>query len=160
MSSTTDNCTSIPTNPMSTGNKGRLRHVALWAAGLGILLLLLVVNVISVIQRRNVHRVIQNYLLSLHTLIPFLRNYEDIPINVQNVESKILRKAQRDCRTNLTEYDEIEMVQGAKLKSQNGGLAKETETTNNREDEQTNTGMVQERDSVYSLQRTVLSTNL
>lgn len=103
---------------------------------------------------------IQNYLLSLHTLIPFLRNYEDIPINVQNVESKILRKAQRDCRTNLTEYDEIEMVQGAKLKSQNGGLAKETETTNNREDEQTNTGMVQERDSVYSLQRTVLSTNL
>lgn len=55
------------------------------------------------------------------------------------------------------------MVQVAKLKSneaQNGGLAKETETTNNQEDEQTNTGMVQERDSVYSLQRTVLSTNL
>lgn len=106
---------------------------------------------------------IQNYLLSLHTLIPFLRNYEDIPNNVQNDESKILRQPQRDCRTNLTEYDEIEMVQVAKLKSneaQNGGLAKETETTNNQEDEQTNTGMVQERDSVYSLQRTVLSTNL
>lgn len=147
-------------------------------AGVAILFLLLVVNTVSVIQRRKNHRSVERYLLSLVALFPFGRNYNDIVSEEQDPDIKVISKRGRDCRI-ATDYDEIEIVGNPRYESNDAKESKsliktqterETETEVNSKtetvcgdsegEERCSLKQVQSRDSMYSLQREVLSSNL
>lgn len=102
--------------------------------GVAILLLLLIVNFVSVVQRRKNHRALQGYLLSLHTLVPLLRNYDDIPDRPYGGGRKMSKQQV------IEEYDEI-------------GLCK-------RLSEIRNSKKTEDRNTVYSLQKEIFSSNL
>lgn len=102
--------------------------------GVAVLLLLLIVNFVSVVQRRKNHRALQGYLLSLHTLVPLLRNYDDIPDRPYGGGRKMSKQQV------IEEYDEI-------------GLCK-------RLSEIRNSKKTEDRNTVYSLQKEIFSSNL
>lgn len=150
-----------------------------WAilAGVAILFLMLVVNTVSVIKRRKDHRIVERYLMSLHAIFPSGRNYNEVVNEEQDPEIRVISKRVRDCRT-ATDYDEIEMVGNPRYESNDAKECKpvkKTETENETETEldkeresvgdtegerRHSTEHVQSRDSMYSLQREVLSCNL
>lgn len=84
-------------------------------------------------ERKN-HRALQGYLLSLHTLVPLLRNYDDIPDRPYGGGRKMSKQQV------IEEYDEI-------------GLCK-------RLSEIRNSKKTEDRNTVYSLQKEIFSSNL
>lgn len=150
-----------------------------WAilAAVAILFLLLVVNTVSVIKRRNDHRIVERYLMSLHALFPSGRNYNEVVNEEQDPEITVISKRVRGCGT-ATDYDEIEMIGNHRYESNDAEECKpvkkaetehESETEldkemepvcNTEERERHSTEHAQSRDSMYSLQREVLSSNL
>lgn len=85
------------------------------------------------LYRKN-HRALQGYLLSLHTLVPLLRNYDDIPDRPYGGGRKMSKQQV------IEEYDEI-------------GLCK-------RLSEIRNSKKTEDRNTVYSLQKEIFSSNL
>jgi hypothetical protein len=95
-----------------------------------------------------------SYLLSLHSVLPFLRNYDDIP-NFD--ETHVGRKRVKHSLTgnNVEEYDEIEMV------ARRSKLDEVKETKHECDaDQSTVMAASKDRDTVYSLQKEILSSNL
>ncbi|XP_062591616.1 uncharacterized protein LOC134253119 [Saccostrea cucullata] len=131
--------------------------------GVGILFLLFIVNLISVVQRRKDHHVIQSYLLSLHTLLPFLRNYAEIAIDEE--DPKVKKSSQgKVFGNNIEEYDEIEIV--ARRSKTNEAKdtkrvseaehSKKVDTSEEKKEEEEK----KNRSNVYSLQKEIFSSDL
>ncbi|XP_048731625.2 uncharacterized protein LOC125648653 isoform X2 [Ostrea edulis] len=123
-------------------------------AGVAVLILLLIVNLVGVIQRRKEQKVIRNYLLSLHSLLPFLRNYDDIP-NFDETHGGRKKSKHNLFGNNIEEYDEIEMVARRSKLSEVKEPKHDCET-----DQSTDVEASQDRNTVYSLQKEILSSNL
>ncbi|XP_061198171.1 uncharacterized protein LOC133206237 isoform X1 [Saccostrea echinata] len=132
--------------------------------GVGILFLLLIVNLASVVQRRKDHHVIQSYLLSLHTLLPFLRNYADITnVDVENPKGKKSLPPQV-FGNNIEEYDEIEIVARRSKQSEAKDAKRGSEADHSKKvdmsEEMTKGETPKDRSNVYSLQKEIFSSNL
>ncbi|XP_052712828.1 uncharacterized protein LOC128186905 isoform X1 [Crassostrea angulata] len=138
--STTDNNSSTSTASQTTSTEEPPEDIIdiiqpyVIVGGVAVLLLLLIVNFVSVVQRRKNHRALQGYLLSLHTLVPLLRNYDDIPDRPYGGGRKMSKQQV------IEEYDEI-------------GLCK-------RLSEIRNSKKTEDRNTVYSLQKEIFSSNL
>lgn len=127
---------------------------------------------VSVSYFRNDHRIVERYLMSLHALFPSGRNYNEVVNEEQDPEITVISKRVRGCGT-ATDYDEIEMIGNHRYESNDAEECKpvkQTETEheseteldkeNTVERERHSTEHAQSRDSMYSLQREVLSSNL
>lgn len=115
--------------------------------------------------------------MSLHALFPSGRNYNEVVNEEQDPEIRVISKRVRVCGT-ATDYDEIEMIGNPRYESNDVNECKpvkktetehESETEldkemepvcNTEERERHSTEHAQSRDSMYSLQREVLSSNL
>lgn len=115
--------------------------------------------------------------MSLHALFPSGRNYNEVVNEEQDPEIRVISKRVRGCGT-ATDYDEIEMIGNPRYESNDVNeckpvkkteteheseteLDKVVETVGNTEEgERHSTEHAQSRDSMYSLQREVLSSNL
>lgn len=109
--------------------------------------------------------------MSLHALFPSGRNYNEVVNEEQDPEIRVISKRVRGCGT-ATDYDEIEMIGNHRYESNDAEECKpvkKTETEldkeiepvcNTEERERHSTEHAQSRDSMYSLQREVLSSNL
>nr|XP_022337487.1 uncharacterized protein LOC111133401 isoform X7 [Crassostrea virginica] len=107
--------------------------------GVALLLLLLLCNFISVLQRRKYHRVIQRDFLTLHALLPLFRHYDDID------GPRRYAKGRKD--PTIEEYDEIGMfIRGSKVECKRNSTVRNSLKT-------------PDRNTVYSLQKEVLSTD-
>ncbi|XP_078339072.1 uncharacterized protein LOC111132848 isoform X2 [Crassostrea virginica] len=108
-------------------------------SGVALLLLLLLCNFISVLQRRKYHRVIQRDFLTLHALLPLFRHYDDID------GPRRYAKGRKD--PTIEEYDEIGMfIRGSKVECKRNSSVRNSLKT-------------PDRNTVYSLQKEVLSTD-
>lgn len=115
--------------------------------------------------------------MSLHALFPSGRIYNEVVNEEQDPEIRVISKRVRGCGT-ATDYDEIEMIGNPRYESNDVNECKpvkkaetehESETEldkeiepvcNTEERERHSTEHAQSRDSMYSLQREVLSSNL
>ncbi|XP_062567407.1 uncharacterized protein LOC134229656 [Saccostrea cucullata] len=125
------------------------------------LFLLFIVNLISVIQRRKDHHVIQSYLLSLHTLLPFLRNYAEIAIDEEDPNRK--KSSQGKVFGNhIEEYDEIEIVarRSKTNEAKDTKRVSEAEHSKKVEEEKKEEEEKKNRSNVYSLQKEIFSSDL
>ncbi|XP_062591543.1 uncharacterized protein LOC134253033 [Saccostrea cucullata] len=123
----------------------------------------LIINLISVIQRRKDHRVVHSYLLSLHTLLPFLTRYDDIPnIADRNSERATSKSKQHVFGNHIEDYDEIGIVtRRSKLKSMGElDLKRISEVDDSKKDMTSQEETSEDRSTVYSLQKEVFSSDL
>ncbi|XP_061196652.1 uncharacterized protein LOC133204926 [Saccostrea echinata] len=131
--------------------------------GVGLLFFLLIINLVSVIQRRKDHGVIRSYLLSLHTLLPFLTRYDDIAnLGEINTERRTSKSKQNSFGNHFEDYDEIGIVARRSKLKEMGDLdlkripeADESKKLDTSQEEKSD-----DRSTVYSLQKGVFSSNL
>lgn len=132
---------------------------------------------VSVSYFRNDHRIVERYLMSLHALFPSGRNYNEVVNEEQDPEIRVISKRVRGCGT-ATDYDEIEMIGNPRYESNDVNECKPVKKTETEHESETeldteiepvcnteggerlSTEHAQSRDSMYSLQREVLSSNL